>query len=80
MAIILCLMPCMVALFALVMPIIFSVLVQDLTSLTVVKQMHVVDSLGTEEQHSDLMNLHRLCPLAPSWSPENIKHKHAYKQ
>ena len=31
----------------LVMPIFFSVLVQYLTFLTVVKQMHVVDSLGT---------------------------------
>ena len=37
----------LIAPFELVMPIFFSVLVQYLAVLTGVKQMHVVDSLGT---------------------------------
>ena len=47
MSIIFCLIALHIAPFELVMPIFFSVLVQYLTFLTVVRQMHVVDSLGT---------------------------------
>ena len=42
-----CLIALHVAPFELVMPIFFRVPVQYLTFLTIVKQMHVVDSLGT---------------------------------
>ena len=42
-----CLIALHIAPFELVMPILFSVLVQYLTFLTVVKQMHVVVLLGT---------------------------------
>ena len=42
-----CLIALLMAPFELVMPIFFSVLVQYLAFLTIVKQMHVVDSLGT---------------------------------
>ena len=47
MSIIFCLIALHIAPFELVMPIFFSVLVQYLTFLTVVKQMHVVLLLGT---------------------------------
>ena len=46
-SIIFCLIALPIAPFELVMPFLFSVLVQYLAFLTVVKQMHVVDSLGT---------------------------------
>ena len=46
-SIIFCLIALLIAPFELVMPISFSVLVQYLAFLTVMKQMHVVDSLGT---------------------------------
>ena len=42
-----CLIALHIAPFELVMPIFFSVLAHHLTFLTVVKQMHVMDSLGT---------------------------------
>ena len=47
MSIIFCLIALQIAPFELVMPIFFSVLAHYLTFLTVVKQMHVLDSLGT---------------------------------
>ena len=46
-SIIFCLIALLIAPFELVMPIFLSVLVQYLALLTVVKQMHVVDLLGT---------------------------------
>ena len=46
-SIIFCLIALLIAPFELVMPIFFSVLVQYLAFLTAVKQMHVVDLLGT---------------------------------
>ena len=45
--IIFCLFALLIAPFELVMPTFFSVLVQNLAFLTAVKQMHVVDLLGT---------------------------------
>ena len=59
------------------MPIFFRVLVQYLTFLTVVKQMHVVVLLGTvfpEEQSFDWMNLHKQNFVCwPSVGPQDIK-------
>ena len=65
------------------MPIFFSVLVHYLTLFdsckTVVKQMHVVDSLGTvfpKEQYFDWMNSHKQNSVCwPSVGPQDIKHK-----
>ena len=47
MSIIFCLIALRIAPFEPVMPVFFSVLVQHQTFLIAVKQMHVVDSLGT---------------------------------
>ena len=75
-----CLVALHIAPFELVMPIFFSVLVQFLTLMTVVKQMHVVDSLGTvfpKEQYFDWMNLQKQNFVCwPSVGPQDIKHKH----
>ena len=60
-SIIFCLIALLIALFELVMPIFFSVLVQYLAFLTVVKQMHVVhlELFFPEEQYFDWMISHK---------------------